>query len=397
MPHDSPEKGCRREILLRENYFLSVEPLSEENQGSFGPAFFRRSISSEDDDEEEEESDPAMCSFELVLFVAKAERKSPLHDGRFSRHPTTAYQSRLKEAAEVQESALFFRIDRTVYQADLIQIENIEVEIDTNEDGVSKPPCLLIQFSTCTFRVFSMDGFAADQFSLLGGVKSRIVNVVTSDGICPFPTKFAPLASPNVSSGGHTSSNEPGQKQTTAGMGSLEEKSTDGKIEKQNSTDSDSVDEFVSKTNKSRTSLQQARERLETLQKVLALPVTSVAGSTADLQEQMSELLTSVPESVAASYCTRLQISRALHAHNSKIKKYHSELHDISKAFIPSARARKRSRHSNNIEENRVPPMTTTCKQPPAEVCISKTKELLRKHKEALRAKYALALLPSRG
>ena len=47
-----------------------------------------------------------------------------------------------------RELAVFFAIDGRVYQADLTQVANVIVEHLQDEDGVSKPPSLLIEFTT---------------------------------------------------------------------------------------------------------------------------------------------------------------------------------------------------------------------------------------------------------
>jgi hypothetical protein len=345
-----------------------------------------------------------MCKFELAIHTATIATKktTPTNDARFPRKfmtPSGSYHSKAKDPSEVKESTVFFCIDGLVYQVDPGQIENVEVELDDNDAESGKPPCLLIQFTICTFRIFSIVGVSADQFSSLSGAKARFVNLLTADYVSPFPASTSILASP-TGSNTHSSSNEPGQKDLSHDIShrcerSQEEKaSEDQKIATEAAVDSSDTSEVIMQ--RCQASHSQARADLPSLEQALAVSVGSERESSSSLRERIEGLLASVPDSVAASFCTHLQLVQAVQTQNKRIHEYHSELDGILQSFWPSMRTKKRARFGNSSGDRRLSAAERR-PQRPADECIARTKELMKQHKEAIKAKYSLSLLPNRG
>jgi hypothetical protein len=340
-----------------------------------------------------------MCKFEMAIHTASVpnKRTSPSNnDSRFPRKFATPsrYYSKVKEPTEIKETTVFFKINENVYQVDLGQIEHLEVELGDNEE-TSKPPSLLIQFTICAFRVFSMTGVAADQFSALNGAKTRLFSFLTSDYFSPFPANVRGLASPTGSSSAPSSSNEPGQKEISRQMIEEEEKSMDQSNEKATVGESSETCSD-SKAQDCLDAYYEAREQLKSLERTLKLPVKAERVSSSAMRDHVSATLNAVSENVASSFCTRSTLGQGVQTQKQRINEYHVELDGILKSYWPNTRPRKRARLSDDSAGRSISSAGRQPQLPPAD-CIARTKEIMKKHREALRAKYSLSLLPGRG
>jgi hypothetical protein len=392
--------------MLRDHFFLSIEPLSssdddddDNNTGKppprMGPAFFGTSVKNDDS-----HFDPAMCPLELAFVMAtipKQTMTTPTTDGKktFQR---SFLSPKVKEPTELKESTVLMYIDEKAYQVDLEQIENVEVELD-NDDATSKPPCLLIQFSVGTFRIFSLQGDSADQFSALNAVKTRLIHLLTSsDIVSPFPSSSATaasVASPGGSSA-FSSSNEPGQKEFSHPAPVPSERNERPEEGESSTTEEPSTEQQALLVDRATASEAAVTEHCQAAYAKARLDLESLTAilerrepSSRLLRDQVHELLTSVPDHLASSYCTTAQLVHAVQNSNKRIGDYHVEMDGILQRFWPNHPKRARLSERPSAADRRP--------QIPAEDCIARTQELLKKHREAVRAKYSLYLLPNRG
>jgi hypothetical protein len=368
---DDPS-SCRREILLRD-HFLSVEPLLTNETDALGPAFFIKSTDGE------EEFDPAMCKFEFAIHTASKKTPSPKSKERTtpSRTPGTT--------AETKEFIGFFLIDERAYQVDLGKVKDVDLKMESDD---TKPPSLVIQFSTCIFRIFSLIGIPADQFSVLNAAKTRILSLLI-DYISTFPVSHPDIISPRGSSA-HNSS-EPGQKEIDISHETTNEHMMNEDTERDKL--GESVEDCVALTQKCQVSYNQTREDLQTLRRLLE---HSSAGSKQkqshkEFRDTVSGLLNSMAGNMASSFCTRSQLSDAAVIRNEQINSYQSELEDILKTVWPNTRPKKRARLGD------INGKTPSLPQPSESESMANIKNIMAKHRQLIRSKYALALLPTRG
>jgi hypothetical protein len=369
---DDPS-SCRREILLRD-HFLSVEPLLTNETDALGPAFFIKSTDGE------EEFDPAMCKFDFAIHTASKKTPSPK-----SKERTTPSRTPGGTTAETKEFIGFFLIDDRAYQVDLGSVKDVDLQMESDD---TKPPSLVIQFSTCIFRIFSLIGIPGDQFSVLNAAKTRILSL-SIDYTSPFPVTHPGIISPPGSSA-HNSS-EPGQKEIDISHETTSEHMMDEDTERDKL--GESVEDCVAVTQRCQVSYNQSREDLQTLRRLLEH--SSVGSkqkqSHKEFRDTVSGLLNSMADNMASSFCTQSQLSDAAVIRNEQINSYQSELEDILKTVWPNTRPKKRARLGDMNGQ------TPSLPQISESESMANVKNIMAKHRQLIRSKYALALLPTRG
>ena len=394
IPEDTGK--TRRQILFRDHY-LSLEPVTPDSEETLGPAYFVPQK------EDRELFDAAMCKAEMVLFTTP--KKTPLKMASSSRSTPNNNKSpgRALEV-EYKESIAFMFIDDRVYQMDLGKVKNVALK--ALEAGSHQPPCLLMRYPNCAFRIFSLMGNGTDQYAILNTGKNEILSVLNGDMYRPFPTKDLDfLNSPMAgSSGTNTGLNsEPGQQELALQHETVRLSSEDTSSRKSNSKPSDMVvvmvmdatmEQCKAKTQKCQTCLNTARDGLQSLRRLLKSPQRSQAKSPQELRTTASNLLTSVANNVGASFaCTQEEVVTAARGLDQEMDSYQSQLDTLLKSIWPAnKRPKKRARGSNGNKRN-VPPLP----QDVQDASIDQVEMLLAKHKQALRSKYALAMLPTRG
>lgn len=379
--------SCRRETLLRD-YSVSIEPLST-NGDTLGAAFFGKPRNEEDDD-----FDPSMCSFELAIHTATVPNKklSPTkNDTGLSRRFMTPS---VKDKTETKELSLYCCVDGAVYQIDVEQIQNVKSELNHDGETSAKPPCLLIQFMACNFRIFTVSGLQSDQIAALNGVKTRLIDYLTSGNLTPFPVSSSVMTSPN---GNNTplSSNEPAQKDTPP-RSEQEEGSSSSECTSEKESNGNSIDSSEMILKQCQQAYSKAQVDLQTLEYALSLPSISKEEFKTLQKERVCTLLTSIPDGISESFCTHVQLTQAVQTQNRRINDHHLEMDGILKSFWPNLRSNKRSRNGDCRGERR---LSAADRRPqlPSDECIAKTNEIMKQHKETLMAKYSLSLLPNRG
>jgi hypothetical protein len=382
--------------------------MEESSTTAIGPAFFAKTSSGDD---------PAMCRFEAAIHTLTNKRtpskntptRTPL--GYHRRHH---HQQQKAEPDNYKESLAFFCIDDRVYQVNLGKIESVEIKLpNTNEEHTTttvtttmmKPPCLIVQFDTCCFRIFSISNFFSenqfsvlnDQVSVLNAAKIRIEGLIMSDYRSQFPARFSDSTSPTGTSAG--SSSEPGQKEYQEQQ-QQEEKNSQEHSEHSISEKEDdrSLERSVALTQKCQKSYNKSKESIEALQKLLEVHHPNAkkkAKPSTELRNTVSNLLASMANSMSSSFCTQSQLVESIQTHNQLITSCHNQVDDILKSVWPNLRPKKRARYGSSSttksEESEPRP------PPPKQESIAHLKDIMKKHKQVITAKYTISLLPTRG
>lgn len=176
--------------------------------------------------------------------------------------------------------------------------------------------------------------------------------------------------------------------------------------------------EQLSIVGKRQAAYEKSKTDLDSLNEILMRPHQSTAavgssantGGTAEqndakrlrvlLQDQAKELFNSIPENLAASYCTLSQIQEVVQLQNERIHEYEVELDGLVNAFWPAptrtAGGTSAAAGSINGLMNRQSSMDRRPQIESTE-CIRRANDLLQKHKDAIEEKFALSFLPTRG
>ncbi|CAJ1905627.1 unnamed protein product [Cylindrotheca closterium] len=398
----------RRQILFRDHY-LSLEPLTLDSEGTLGPAYFVALAQNNN-----ELFDAAMCKVEMVLFTTP--KKTPF---QVPRNTPAKSPGRALEM-EFKESIAFLLIDDRIYQMDLGKIKNVELKAleAAGRNNKNQPPCLLMHYPHCAFRIFSLVGNDTDQYAILNTGKNEILSVINGDMYCPFPTKDSDLTSAIspmlVGTSSTTTNSEPGQQELALQHETARPSSEDTTNSRKNSGSKASsemavvdttVEQCNAKTKKCRACLTTAREDLQSLRRLLKSPPppppppqsSDTSSSTQSMQEirtTASSLLTSVAENVGASFgCTQDEVVTAARGLDQEMDSYQSQLDTLLKTIWPANKRPKKRARGHAGKKRNVPPLP----QDVQDASIDHVEMLLAKHKQALRSKYALAMLPTRG
>ena len=365
---ETADQSCRRELLLRD-HMLSIEPIASKDGSGLGPAFFLNGSV------KDQETDPAMCKFEAAINII-ANKKTPTKEEM----PRTPLAFKGKVDVESKESIGFFYVEDRAYQVDLGEVMQVDVELSPNE---TKPPCLLIHFSTCIFRIFSLLGMAADQFSVLNAAKTRLLALIASDYISTFPALNGDISSQSL--GNTATSSEQGQKAEL----SQEKASEEGYDASEKPTE-----RCIQITNTCHRSYNKTREDAQSLNRLLeTIPESSRKKTSSVDRNTISNLLNSMAENMSSSFCTQEQLSDAVQTHNKWMKTYHTELDEILSSVW--RRPKKRARLSGGSKD--ISSTLENQPQQPQEIIVAQINDIMAKHKEAIKGKYALSILPRRG
>eukprot|EP00980_Cylindrotheca_fusiformis_P009694 scaffold2142_cov190-Cylindrotheca_fusiformis.AAC.3 len=369
----------RREILLRD-HFLSIEVSS-------GPAFFHKP--------NREGVDPAMCPFEFAFHMAN---KKSDHRTTPSRTPTTS-MSMMGGGGDMERNELlgFFYIDGKIYQVDFGMLKDVDVKMERDD---AKPPSLVLQFPTCNFRIFCINGIPADQFSVLNAAKNRMLTLLADYTASPFPLTadaMMMMVSPQGSSaaGQQHSSSEPGQKEPEISHVTNEhqqmEEDANGQEMPEMGEAAVAEEDSVAMTRKCLESYNQSRQDVHTLANLLERPPPSDDNQNEELRNKVTGLMNSMAENVGSSFCARDQLCEAARIHDEQIHSCRTKVEDLLKSVWPITRPKKRARHSNQPTTS-----TTITVPPPFEETMTDIQSILDQHRTLLQSKYSLAYLPTR-
>lgn len=245
--HPFDEKHGDISALQLEGYLLSIEPrCTNAKETTFGPACFSSpSVAKLLSDEVQ--GDSSICPFQMTVVLPimnQNKPSSPEGSASTSGTGTTSSQSpktplRTANAdiafrrSNLVAAKVFVRIDdKHCFRMDMRQLEKMELQVPDSSDGnnnekkatAQKPPCLLLIYPTCCFRIFSLSEDQNSTHKELESIYHRLQTCWESlsfprdgmvGGIFPHDWNNS-CGTSSGSSGGHgASSNEAGQRQTT--------------------------------------------------------------------------------------------------------------------------------------------------------------------------------------
>lgn len=480
LPAETADRSsCRRETLLQDDFLLSIESLpdsSSENATSLsqqstilsgGPAFFIRKVASSAKDlataapaappstETNDNFDPSMCALQVAVHSATVtlpplsphgESLPASFSNRFTSpaaykklwRQQNAENPRLKDmpAPQVQESAIYLKIEGHIYQLDLTHIENVELHGEGESSEPSLPPSLLIQFGkVCILRIFSMKDHpnaGSDSWTLtrLKKFQSLLVRLLTADDQVPsaFPLLYPSLASPAGSSvTAFSSTNEPGQREfprnTPINSSSVistkpqEEGSELQHVTNQNSSQQSALStgtergqssselqgtrvssgktatsthqntDGVAMTRKRLSALTQTRCDVDLLEQVLLSAQTEKDPKKLRLvREQTVQLISSLPNHFASSCGPQIQVEEMAQYQNDRMYGYQVQMEELVQSFWSGSR--KGARPQPALDQRPAPP---------TEECVANASALLEQYKTAVKEKLEIVLLPNQG
>jgi myosin heavy subunit len=145
------------EILLKETFFLSIEPSS-----CNGPAYFAV----------EERSDPSVCPVELAFFYRRALKDD---DTIVESAPFIMDDRGSMEKSDYSVLGLMMRIEGHLYVVDVRLLRSLKMSLQSTEGGTERPASLLLNFTSSIFRIFSK---YPDDHSKLQEAKNKLASLI---------------------------------------------------------------------------------------------------------------------------------------------------------------------------------------------------------------------------
>lgn len=322
-----------REALIDQYHNLSIEPHKHHSAESAGPAYFCTGAN-------QANFDPAMCEVQVARFK--------------------------RNLGDYFKYAAFMYIEKQVYQVNLNWVRRVEVE----DGSASRPPSLVIDFGICFFRFFSTQDRDTDRVKYLDKARLDLWGAVDSrHSRLPFPADGSPTSPLGPNS-------EPGQKQPLEARALLE----DG--------EPGSISDARAKTKKRLESYESVFSDLESL-RLLLKPKVSEKSSTVELKTTASQLLTSVAQNVADSYCTNAELKEAVGVHDRDLESNKEQMDNLLDMVWP--------RQKQNFQRQREQPDVPPVSRDVIDICLQEAERLLAAHKKALQSKYDLLHVPTRG
>ncbi len=329
------------------------------------------------------EGDPSICQFQLTILPPVNHDNKPSSPGSVTTNgtSTTTSQSpktplRLANAdaafrrSIVAAPKVFVRMDdKHCFRLDMRQLETLELQVPTeknDETTTQSPPCLLMMFQTCCFRIFSLkedrEGTQKELESAyhrlqacwerLSFQREGMVGVFPNDWTNSFGTSSG-------SSGGRgSSSNEAGQRNATtvATAGEQDKTPHDNPKVQEGEEDGKAVSLMLRKR---QTCYAKSREGLQSLNKVLDMPawiwerddpkrrrLFSESNDDNDaphvLREHLSDSLCSAADHLSASFwANRNEKHQVIQRHETEIQNYNDEMEQLlTEAFPRTHRGR---------------------------------------------------------
>lgn len=428
----SQRTTCRSEVLLS-NHRLSIEATCEDDDDdgndeknkdtlddednsnsnnedvskrspfhrlkSLGPCYFVRRPAETEESSPSDDFDSAMSKIELTLHTwdllsdeapvmttpgkDSVRQERSLFGGRT--HPSEMMDDSL--VADKKVVVLVANIDGRLFQLDLTGVQRMQ-SMPSKEKGEGgcdqtdlargdeKPACLVLQSPWCLFRIFPFPADISDTPPIVrfDAVQSMLESLMTPTCHLPFPLSSY--------CGDNASFTDP----------------PPGDVQQQQGADTDcigcdSLDQRLQSHSKS-------WKALALLERVLCTPVSpggghvggSSSGATGEnLKLHLAELFTTIPAQVSTSYVGDAERSKAVEIYDRNICKQHDEIDDTFQGFWfpgkerPNKRRRSAGRGTGGERKD------------VQQISIRRMRDVLKKHKELLEAKYQLTRLPMRG
>jgi hypothetical protein len=262
---------------------------------------------------------------------------------------------------------VFLQIDRTFcFQVDLRQLVRVfwYGETATDEKRTNEIPFFVLHFDSCSFRIFSEQATNSNttDFLSLKSVASRLKKAA-----------FQRVSTANSDSSVRAS-NEFGQH--------------DNRHDERDSLPSDTDNQGLRLVKRRKVALAKSWNVLQSLQQVLDMPHEAVSKEH-DLADTIGPILTATADELSSSYCRSIELVGAIHSCNDNIRDCEKELeHVFSTAFPPP-----RTKHRRDVSSSpaRIPEVVEN-----SQVLLETANELLEKHREGVKQRLRLSLLPIR-
>jgi hypothetical protein len=372
-----PHRSGTTDTILKD-HMLSVEP---KNVGpacfaahGVDPAMFRLDICTVEG--QEKITSPDASSVSTSLSMSQSPKIPAQADG-------TSHET--KNPTECL--SVFLQIDRTfVFQVDLSQLRGVYL---LEESATEKPtnesthiPYFLLHFDSCSFRIFSEQANNTD-FASLKAAAARLNKAAFQRVTTLYPVEY-PLLQYSDYSG--RSSNEFGQ-HGNSDYSHVEDNRHD-KRGQADSVPSVTDNQVMRRVKQRKIALARSWDGLQSLQEVLDMPLEAVPDAH-NLADTIGRILTATADELSSSYCPSIDLVRALQSCNDDIIHCEKELDNVFAAGFPPPRTKKR--RGMNSSPATIPEVVENSK-----VLLETAQALLKKHKEGVKQRLGLSLLPIR-
>lgn len=385
------------EVLLKDTFYLSIEPLSK-------PAYFSGP------------DDPAMASIQLALDTCK-NTQQPQSSGNLLLNCSDLYES----------LCLLARIHGRIYALDVRQLQSVQLQQEQQQhlaaaaEAHSKklPASLLLTFSSCSFRLFS-NFYDTTDFKFLEQAQKRLTALVQTHSMEVWRRGWhtvvehhaAPPDSPSTTTTTTTAESRghyPRESQSSSSATASDDHDYSSPTilrggNDRNKRSLSQQQQEQSADNDARTRVARRRRyhadcqaRVQELQQRLliknSLPdETATSATTADL----SHLLNAAAEAQGRSYGSLHDLD-CHHSSSAQAQQQPQQLlQDVVHEFFPAPRSHSSHHHCNN-NTNSVSSSSNNNRTYTAETAQTKMSQLLQEHKRAVKERMRLFLLPSRG
>mmetsp|Transcript_24898 Transcript_24898/g.68641 ORF Transcript_24898/g.68641 Transcript_24898/m.68641 type:complete len:511 (+) Transcript_24898:141-1673(+) len=359
--------------------------------------------------------DPALCKIELSLHTAKLPEKgmtTPVK--KTNRRSLSEIDDRV---VATDEAIVIANIDGNYFQIDLNQVLGIVVGPSvtqnnhsslgingTNEarDGTKQnstvretPAYLLLEFPSCSFRLFSqkpLSNAPSDDETVIGShhsteetygnramfdaVRSKLLNFLSIDCLLPFPLSYSGLTA--------RSGQEP-DSEAVHGQGG-------------ENNDNDNCSDPIGCARRCLWSYSQSWKDLAAFDNALENPLAARPSNrsteTKNFKDIVNRFMSEIPKQVASSFIEGDKWKMALESYNDKLcakkQAFESLIDDVWTETSGNGRSAKRRRVSEDLASD-------GSRETGKTDCMNRYVELLKEHKRHIVSKHEMYLLPLRG
>lgn len=336
------------EVLLKETFFLSIEPAACK-----GPAYFAV----------EPRADPAVCPVELAFLYRRAmdQEESIVESATFmmdSRGPL--------DQSEYTSLGLMIRIDGRVYAVDVRLLCSLKVvSQSTKTESAERPASLLLNFTSCIFRIFSK---YSDDRSKLEQAKSKLADLIQKNPDQVWKHGLILLDSSTIDSPSTTS---------TRHRESQNSSTTTTDVCENKVTATDNAPAVVERLNKRRAFQDAFSESMAKLDIMISKHLPNLTdGDVPHYRQAAYNMMTAAAEAQGKAFASPFDVSMAAQHFESVANEACQSIEQLLEAFFPS-KAPRQDVDPLSIEE--------------------RVSEQLKKRQKAVTERTNLLLFPTRG
>lgn len=342
------------ELLLKETFFLSIEPTSCK-----GPAYFAV----------EARSDPTVCPVDFAFL----HRRATDNDDAIAESATFMTGSRGPlEQSEYTALGLMIRIDGHVYAVDVRLLCSLKISSQSTEETATakQPASLLLNFTSCIFRIFSK---YPDDRSKLEEAKSKLAGLIQKNPDEVWKQGLLCLDMSTIDSPSTTSTRHKESQNSSITVDVSERKSIS-----ENPTVS--VPAVVERLNKRRAFQDEFGESMAKLDMITKQIPNLADGDIPHYRQAAYSMMTAAAEAQGQSFASPFDVSMAAQYFESVAHESCQDIERLLEAFFPSKTPVAR-------QETVVDPRSIE----------EKVSEQLRKRQKAVTERTNLILFPTRG